>query len=290
MVKKADIRGKRLISLSPDNWVKWVTQKPDIYVKEFLASEFQWISRENDVLLKVSNQEKQEFLILNELQLRYKNEMPWRIRAYTALAEEKYKLPVYPVLINILPNAKNEQIPNFYQSEFMGIKSYQDYHVINLWEVSAELVFQENISSLLPFVPILKGGGDENVVKQALYQLRKDNKLDELEPLLSFFASFVLEIPIVQQIMRWDMTVLRESPWYQQILKEGLETGEKQGLQKGELNLILRQLSRRFNNIDNDLILKIRQLQIPQLELLAESLLDFTNIDDLTDWLNQNNS
>ncbi|MFM5889468.1 MAG: hypothetical protein ACKOQS_14470 [Dolichospermum sp.] len=51
--------------------------------------------------------------------------------------------------------------------------------------------------------------------------------------MLSFFASFVLDIPLVQQIMRWDMIVLRESPWYQQILKEGLEAGEKQGLELG---------------------------------------------------------
>jgi predicted transposase YdaD len=33
--------------------------------------------------------------------------------------------------------------------------------------------------------------------------------------------------------MRWDMTVLRESPWYEEILKEGLEKGEQQGLQQG---------------------------------------------------------
>ena len=116
MTKKADIGGKRLISLAPDTWVKWITQTSDIYIKEFLSSEFQWISRENDVLLKVSNDQQQDFLILNELQLRYKLEMPLRIRAYTALAEEKYQLPVYPVLINILPNSKIEKINNFYQS------------------------------------------------------------------------------------------------------------------------------------------------------------------------------
>jgi hypothetical protein len=57
--------------------------------------------------------------------------MPLRIRAYTALAEEKYKLPVYPVLINILPNSKSEKISNFYQSEFMGIKA----RVLTLWKI-----------------------------------------------------------------------------------------------------------------------------------------------------------
>ncbi|MFN6002509.1 MAG: hypothetical protein ACK471_14155 [Dolichospermum sp.] len=103
------------------------------------------------------------------------------------------------------------------------MKSYQDYRVINLWEIEASLVFAENLSSLLPFVPILKGGGEETIVREAVIKLRENEQLRDLEPLLSFFASFVLEIPIVQQIMRWDMTVLRESPWYNEILKQGCQ-------------------------------------------------------------------
>jgi hypothetical protein len=38
MVKKADIGSKRLISLSPDNWVQWLTQIPNLIVKEILSS------------------------------------------------------------------------------------------------------------------------------------------------------------------------------------------------------------------------------------------------------------
>lgn len=38
MAKAADIGGKRLISLAPDGWVKWVTQSPDVLAREILAS------------------------------------------------------------------------------------------------------------------------------------------------------------------------------------------------------------------------------------------------------------
>jgi predicted transposase YdaD len=250
MTKKADIGSKRLISLAPDNWARWLTQQPDVQVQEFLNSEFQWVSRANDVLLKVSSPQQGEFLLLNEIQFRYTNQMPQRIRAYAGLATERYNLPVYPVLINILPNQTKVTIPTSYSSEFMGICARQDYRVINLWEVSAEIVFREKISTLLPFVPILKGGGEETVVRTALRELRADESLQDLEPLLSFFASFVLEIPIVQEIMRWDMTVLRESPWYQEILKEGLQLGRQEGRQEGETELIIRLLNRRFGHLD----------------------------------------
>lgn len=63
-------------------------------------------------------------------------------------------------------------------------------------------------TGLLPFVPVLKGGDDEVAVRRALRALRADERLSELEPLLAFFASFVLETRVVQQIMRWDMAVL----------------------------------------------------------------------------------
>jgi predicted transposase YdaD len=287
MTKKVDIGSKRLISLAPDNWVQWVTQRKDIRVKEFISSEFQWISRDNDVLIKAENPEG-EFLILNELQLRYNEKVPLRMTAYIALARERYNLPIYPVLINILPHVKTPNIPNFYQQEFMGMKSYQDYQVINLWEIEASLVFAENLSSLLPFVPILKGGGEETIVREAVIKLRENEQLRDLEPLLSFFASFVLEIPIVQQIMRWDMTVLRESPWYNEILKQGLQQGLQQGEQQGEANLIIRQLSKRFGNLDPAIASQIRQLSISQLETLGESIFDFSAMADLETWLQQN--
>ncbi|MDZ8105650.1 MAG: Rpn family recombination-promoting nuclease/putative transposase [Nostoc sp. DedQUE12a] len=232
MSKPADVSTKRLISLAPDNWVKWVTQIPDVIVGEILNSEFQWLSRQSDVLIRVENQEYGKFLVINELQLRYKPEMPRRMRAYTALAEEKYNLPTYPVLINILKGT-NTEIPTTYTSNFAGLKATQDYRVINLWEVDVNTVFDTPLPSLLPFVPILKGGENEVIIREALQVLRADEQLNQLETVLAFFATFVIESALVQEIMRWDMTVLRESPWYQEILREGETRGRREELYSG---------------------------------------------------------
>lgn len=232
MPKAADISTKRLISLAPENWVKWVTQIPDIIYGEIINSEFQWISRESDVLVRATSPQYGEFIVLNELQLRYKPEMPKRMRAYAALAEEKYNLPTYPVLVNILKESDVE-IPTSYESQFAGLQARQDYRVINLWEVDVEIAFTQPVPSLLPFVPILKGGAEESTVQRALQILRADEQLSQLEIVMAFFATFVLDSALVQQIMRWDMAVLRESPWYQQILREGEQRGEERGRQEG---------------------------------------------------------
>ena len=287
MPKKADIGSKRLIGLSPDAWAQWILQRSDITTQDILSAEFQWISRESDVLIQATSPQDGQFLILNELQLRYTPSMPRRMRAYAALAEERYKLSVYPVLINFLPPSRNTIIVQSYESTFMGLRALQDYHVINLWEVDAQIAFQPELLSLIPFVPIMQGGNTTEMVQQAAYQLRQNPNLSEFEPLLGFFANFVLDSALVQQILRWDMVILEESPWYQEILGRGLQRGRQEGRQEEAANLVIRLLTRRLTGLEVAVEAQIHGLGIAQLETLSEALLDFTKPDDLTNWLRQ---
>jgi predicted transposase YdaD len=260
MTKKADIGSKRLISLEPEKWVKWLTSFTDVQVREIVNSEFQWISRESDVLIRAYTPEYGEFLLINELQLYYTGKLPRRIRAYAGLAEEKYQLPVYPVLVNILQSSY-ANIPQGYFSEFAGLQARQDYRVINLWEVNAEIVFERSLTALLPFVPVLKGGGEESTVQEALRLLRNDEKLNDLETLLAFFATFVLESSVVQQIMRWDMAVLQKSPWYQEILNQGVKQGREEGREEGLLSAIALGLELKFGETALELMPAVSQIK-----------------------------
>lgn len=61
-----------------------MTQSTEVSAKEIIASEFQWISRESDVVVKANHPQVGNFLVLNELQLRYDTRLPRRIRAYAA--------------------------------------------------------------------------------------------------------------------------------------------------------------------------------------------------------------
>lgn len=272
VAKAADIGSKGLINLAPDAWVQWVTQRPEVVAKEILGSEFHWISRETDVLVKAYSATHGDFLVLNELQLRYTTQMPLRMRAYTALAQERYRLPTYPVLINILPPTSTLTIVNSYEQGFLGLRAIQDYRVINLWEIDAEIVFQQPLPSLLPFVPILRGGGEVSVVQRALQALRADEQLNELESLLAFFASFVLDTPLVQQMMRWDMAVLRESPWYHEI--------EQRGIQEGARRQLIRVLEQRFGEISHEVEVRLEGKNVEQLENLMDSAIAVSSLDE----------
>ena len=76
------------------------------------------------------------------------------------------------------------------------------------------------------------------------------------------------------------MADITQTRFYQDVFQEGE--------QKGEVSLILRILTRRFGEIEFSLKQKIQNLSIAQLELLGESLLDFTELQDLMDWLENN--
>ncbi len=281
MAKPADVSTKRLISLAPNNWVKWVTQIPDVVAGEILNSEFQWISRESDVLIRVESKEYGKFLVLNELQLRYKPEMPRRMRAYAGLAEEKYKLPTYPVLINILKTGDAE-IPTRFESNLAGLEVRQDYRVINLWEVDVKIALEQPLPSLLPFVPILKGGEDESIIREALRLLQADEQLNQLETVLAFFATFVLDSSLVQEIMRWDMSVLRESPWYQEILQQGEQQGEQKGEKKDRLSSIGLCLEVKFGNEGLKFMPKISQISdLETLKTIQRSILTVASLQEL---------
>lgn len=72
---------------------------------------------------------------------------------------------------------------------------------------------------------------------------------------------------------------MRESVIYQDILE--------QGLQRGKAIALLRILTRRFGEIAPELAEKIHSLSISQLEALIDAQIDFSSLDDLVNWLNQ---
>ena len=80
-----------------------------------------------------------------------------------------------------------------------------------------------------------------------------------------------------------------QSAAYREIFGQGLQEGRlegrQQGRQEGEVELALLMLRRRCGELSPELQLQVSQLSLPQLQALAEALLDFTGMADLKAWL-----
>ncbi len=73
------------------------------------------------------------------------------------------------------------------------------------------------------------------------------------------------------------MSDLKNTRYYQDVRYES------------ELNLVMRQLERRLGGINQELQVKINKLSMEDLENLGLALLDFTSVNDLVIWLNNQN-
>jgi Domain of unknown function (DUF4351) len=63
---------------------------------------------------------------------------------------------------------------------------------------------------------------------------------------------------------------------------------ERIGYERGKLETILLQLSKRFGEVSQQNCANIESLTLEQLDALAGDLFDFTSTDDLVRWLQQN--
>jgi len=173
-----------------------------------------------------------------------------------------------------------------------------------------DLLIQENLSpnlALLKLIVIPESDAlsqAQQILNSATTQAEFRLKLDLIEAILvNKFPS--LSIGEVQKMLNLREADVTQTRFYQEVLQigrqeglqegrqegvqigrqEGLQEGRQEGLREGEAELLIRQLTRRCGNLSDELQAKVRSLSIPQLESLGESLLDFQNISELDDWL-----
>ncbi len=95
---------------------------PHLEVIDVLSSDFQFVARMGDSLLKVEGADG-IFGALAELQLQYDNTMSARIQNYCAMARQKYQLRILPIVVYLTPPGEDENIATAYYDEFMGLVS-----------------------------------------------------------------------------------------------------------------------------------------------------------------------
>jgi predicted transposase YdaD len=230
---KADLSGKRTITIYAQAWLQWALQEEEVTVQGELSGEFQFATRTADSLLQVQGRTGQ-FLALTELQLRHDPEMPERLAAYAALARQKYHRPVYVTVVNLRPPPSTATPGKAFHQEFMGQMAHQDFQVIALWELDAKQILAMDNPALLPFVPLMRGGNTKEMVVACAERIRQEQD-PELETVLAAFASYVLSADVINQVLRWEMTFLKESSIIKEFLTQEHILGFEEGRQEGRL-------------------------------------------------------
>jgi len=229
---------KRLLSEAPQDFVDWLLTGAIFIgiVSNELDPETDPIY--TDLLFEVTLLGEPMFLHV-EFQRRRDAKMAERLWVCNQKATLQYNCSVWSVVIylkedgNVPSSPLLKELPNG-----QGVHRF-DFGIIKLWEQSTAEFERMGLLGLLPLLPLTHEGARREVVERTITKLAaaEEQPRQELLALTYGLASLAFENEADQEWLRrrfamlYDM--LRDTPAFQDIMKEGRQEGLEQGLERG---------------------------------------------------------
>lgn len=211
---------------------------------------------------------------------------------------DRYQVEV--ISLALLTDTNSGYRPNQYQHKRWGFELTCRFPAIKLLDYSRDWEALESNSNPIAIVVIAflkaqqeKSGQGQFDWKLKLVRLLYARQYNREQVIQLFeFIDWALNLPKeLELVFREEVNkleVTNKVAYVTSIERIGVEKGLEQGLHEGTLALILRQLKRRFGELDVNLEQQVNKLPLEKLETLGDSLLDFSVESELTTWLEQN--
>jgi len=189
---------------------------------------------------------------------------------YSVRLKRQYRCAVVQVVI-FLQETTNEVA---FTEEYRDETTIHRYRVVRLWE-QEPAPFLAN-PTLLPLATLARTEEPQGLLAQVAEQVAKIPNREQRQNIsgcTEILAGLRFEKDLIRRFLREDM--MRGSVIYQDILQQGI------------FSLIRRLIERRLGTVKPALIERVRELPPEQLEALGVALLDFSQVSDLVDWLEQ---
>ncbi|BAZ85498.1 DUF4351 domain-containing protein [Dolichospermum compactum] len=257
---------------------------------------------ETDLIAKVRFLgEPSYFLVHIEAESGAKSKFNQRMFRYFSRLHEKFDLPIYPIVIFSYSSPKTLATNN-YQINFPDLEVLKfNYQVIQLNQLNwRDFLNRQNpvASALMSKMNIAPA--DRPKVKAECLRLLVTLKLNPAKmQLISGFIDTYLRLNKIEEekfaaeigslIPAEKEEVMQiVTSWMEQGIERGIEQGIQQGRQEAiskEKDLIVRQIKRKVGNIDMELEIRVKSLNLEVIEVLAEAIFDFATVEDLRNWL-----
>jgi hypothetical protein len=134
-------------------------------------------------------------------------------------------LPVHTYVLVFLPDGMPDNPPNQRVIRAGDLTLVSEFTIIKAWELSAEDALAQNNENLLPFIPLMRGGGEK--MEQCAQALGRIEDETRQRAILAHFVSIgslrYNRESIIQMLGRTTMQldhILRETPYIQSIISE----------------------------------------------------------------------
>jgi predicted transposase YdaD len=112
-----------------------------------------------------------------------------------------------------------------------------------------------------------------------------DDRDPRRSAILKLITNWKISIEITGQVEEEQELMMVLSQAYLEWEQQTEQRGKLEGKLEGERSLIFRQITRRIGDVAPEVRLQIQSLSLSQLEALGEALLDFSELNDLMNWL-----
>jgi predicted transposase YdaD len=280
---------KLLVHAAPHAFVRWFIPHAQ-YLREWPSK----LSQEDldvDALLELVIN-GQRMLLHIEFQTYYDATMADRLLRYNVLARMKYGLPVLSCVIYLLTDGTVPSSPRVWDAP--GGQAVLAFHFVNikLTDLSQEELLSAGIVGLIPLSPFTKDGANRQAVQRMFNAIEAAEGIEVTAKKQLSFISFTLAALIFNRSKSPDLDwllrrfhdmheIIKESPIFQEVLREGFEEGLEQGLEKGREE----ELQKRLTSL-RSLLVAFAQSRSPSLQRLAQEQGEFITdpriLEDLT--------
>lgn len=266
----------------------------------FLDKEtFKDMTRESDLFIEICDKKNSaaKFLILLEIQAHWDKDIGKRLFAYFARLLDRYKFPIYPVLLYAAEKPQKHQPEEYVISALnTDVLSFR-FELIQLNRLNWHQFCKRDNPAVAALMAKMKiAREDRSRVKLACMSMIARLKLPAAEShLLINFVDTYLNLsdaenrhyrkiyallgPMEQEEVMAIMTSWR---------REARQEGRQEGRQEEAAKIVSRLLTKRFGEIDETFVSQIQALSKRKLEELADAILDFESLNDAISWLSVN--
>jgi hypothetical protein len=267
---------------------------------QFLDKELAKILRESkqgqrlaDKLVKVylAGGEEAWLLIHVEVQGYYDREFEERMFIYNYRIFDFYKKEV--ISLALLTDDSENYRPHSYQRKRWDFKLTMEFPTVKLLDYNKKWAQLEADPS--PFAVVvmahlkarLKAENERFDWKLRLIRMLIERGYSKPEIVKLFrFIDWLVTIPEAME----SRFIEEAGKYFEEEQMPYITTPERVGMRKGRhqaaLSLVSRLLKRRFGELEPELVQRVSALTADQLEELGEALLDFSQVSDVSDWLN----
>lgn len=288
---------KELFADSEDALINYFSDLKAEIIRD-LNIEFHKIEEKKCDLITECQTEKGPVAIHLEFQSSNDKDIPFRMMRYALELHQKYKLPVYQILIYF--GNWNLTMDNGLHYDF-GPDTHLNYRykIVDLGRISYEEIKASGNFYLYSLLPLIdrkrRKQKKEEFLKECAQEIVKvPLTLEEKRKTLlraEIFAGLLFDKITIEQIFKEveSMLNIEESAGYQRIFEKGTEKGMEKGMEKGKQEAtrenVLKLLNKKFKKLPSHYVEKVKGQDIYTLELIFDNIFEINKLEELDEYL-----